>query len=66
MRTWRNPARQQDAADFLLHLHHVLCATCFQGLWQSYDDSRRLRDEGGVCPLILSGIHDTITDSSPL
>ncbi|CAE7659293.1 unnamed protein product [Symbiodinium necroappetens] len=38
MRAWRNPARQQDAADFLL-------------------------DEGGVCPLILSGIHDAATES---
>ena len=66
MRTWRNPARQQDAADYLLHLHQVLNASCFQGLWQSYDDSRHLRDEGGVCPLILSGIHDTTDESIPL
>ena len=66
MRTWRNPARQQDAADYLLHLHHVLNAPCFQGLWQSFDDSRHLRDEGGVCPLILSGIHDASDVSLPL
>ena len=66
MRAWRNPARQQDAADYLLHLHQVLNAPCFQGLWQSYDDSRHLRDEGGVCPLILSGIHDVSAESFPL
>ena len=66
MRAWRNPARQQDAADYLLHLHQVLNAPCFQGLWQSYDDSRHLRDEGGVCPLILSGIHDDSAESLPL
>ena len=53
MRRWRQPSRQHDAADFLLHL---------QGLWQSYDSDRTLCDEGGVCPLILSGLRDDTSE----
>ena len=59
---WRQPSRQHDAADFLLHLHQVLNAPCLQGLWQSYDSDRALCDEGGVCPLILSGLRDDTSE----
>ena len=59
VRRWQHPSRQHDAADCFLHQHQVLNAPCLQGLWQSYDSARNLRDEGGVCPLILSGIRDT-------
>ena len=58
MQRWRQPSRQHDAADFLLYLHQVLNAPCLQGLWQSYDSGGILRDEGGVCPLILSGLRE--------
>ena len=51
-------SRQHDAADFLLHLHQVIHAPCLRGLWQSYDRNGTLKDEGGVCPLILSGLQD--------
>ena len=59
MRLWKQPSRQHDAADFLLHLHQILNAPCLQGLWQSYDTAHRLCDEGGVCPLVLSGLNDS-------
>ena len=64
MRRWQQPSRQHDATDFFLHMHQVLHAPCVQGLWQSYDSDRTLRDEGGVCPLILSGLRDMV--SAPL